>query len=91
MKGKKEIIDVIAQGAEISKKQAELALNTLIGLIGTELQEGEKFALQGIGTFEAVECPEHQDRNPQTGAAITIKAYKKPRFKASKTLKEALN
>jgi len=91
MKSKKEMIDVIAQGAEINKKQAEVALNVLLGMIVSELQAGESVTLQGVGVISVAESPERPGRNPKTGESIMIQACKKPKFKASKTLKDALN
>jgi len=88
---KSELIDVMAQHANLSKAEAGRALGALVKTIETSLKAGEPIALLGFGTFEVKARAERAGRNPQTGQAITIAAAKIPAFKAGKTLKDAVN
>jgi len=88
---KSELIDAIAQHANLSKADAGLALSGLIKTIETTLKAGDSVALVGFGTFGVKERAERVGRNPQTGQTITIAAAKTPAFKAGKTLKDAVN
>jgi DNA-binding protein HU-beta len=88
---KSELIEKIADGADISKAAAGRALEAFIGTITEELQTGEQVALVGFGTFTVRDRAARTGRNPQTGAAIEIAAAKVPGFKAGKALKYACN
>jgi DNA-binding protein HU-beta len=59
--------------------------------ITSALKKGDAVSLVGFGTFEVSQREERSGRNPATGAAITIKASKAPKFRAGKALKDALN
>ena len=85
---KTELIAAIADQAEISKKDAEAALNAFTGIVGDALKKGDKIQLVGFGTFEVSERSARTGRNPQTGETIKIKASKSPKFKAGKALKD---
>ena len=88
---KTELIVALAQKAEITKKDAEKAVNALIDVIGDALKAGEKVQLVGFGTFEAKERPARVARNPRTGEEIKIEASKTASFKVGKALKDSLN
>lgn len=88
---KNELIDRIAEKAEITKKDAGEALNAIVNVIADTLVDGENVQLAGFGTFEVREMAARTGRNPQTGEAIEIPASNKVAFKASKVLKEAVN
>ena len=88
---KAELIDKIADTAELSKAEASRALDGLISAITSALTKGEPVSLIGFGTFSVKERAERQGRNPQTGEPMKIKAAKVPAFKAGKTLKDAVN
>ena len=88
---KTELIAAIADQAEISKKDAEAALNAFTGTIGKALKKGDKVQLVGFGTFEVSKRSARKGRNPQTGETIKIKASKTPKFKAGKALKDMIN
>ena len=87
---KTDLVNVIAAEAELSKKQAEAAVNATIDAIANALKSGDKVQLIGFGTFEAKETEAKQGRNPKTGEPITIPAGKRISFKASKNLKEVV-
>ena len=87
---KTELISAMAEKAEISKKDAEKALNAFTNIVADTLVDGDKVSITGFGTFEVVERAERQGRNPATGETITIAASKSPKFKAGKALKDAV-
>ena len=88
---KKELIDQIAVDAEITKKEAETALESVLKGIETSLLEDGKITFVGFGTFEVTERAAREGRNPLTGEKMQIKASKAPKFKAGKALKDAVN
>ncbi len=88
---KKELVAAIAEKAEISKKDAEKALDAFVASVTAELKEGNKVQLVGFGTFEVSEREAREGRNPRTGETIKIEAVKAPKFKAGSALKDALN
>ena len=88
---KSELVDAIAAGADISKASAGRALDSMINAVTDSLQKGEQVSLVGFGTFSVKDRAARTGRNPQTGAAIQIKAAKVPAFKAGKALKDAVN
>ena len=88
---KSQLIDKIADGAEISKAAAGRALDSFIDAVSDALKEGDQVALVGFGTFAVRERAARTGRNPQTGQTIEIAAAKVPAFKAGKALKDAVN
>ncbi|MGZ8217934.1 HU family DNA-binding protein [Methylomagnum sp.] len=88
---KAELIDAIADSADLTKADAGRALDGMIDAITAALKKGETVSLVGFGSFAVKERAERQGRNPQTGDSITIAAAKIPSFKAGKALKDAVN
>ncbi|HAY61779.1 MAG: HU family DNA-binding protein [Acidaminococcaceae bacterium] len=88
---KKELIDVAAKEAELSKKDVEKALKALTGAIVAEVAKKGKVQLIGFGTFEARQRAARKGKNPQTKKEITIPAATVPAFKAGKAFKDAVN
>lgn len=88
---KSELIAAIAEHANLTKADANRGLDGIINSIETALKAGNSVALVGFGSFEVKERAERKGRNPQTGEEITIAAAKLPRFKAGKSLKDAVN
>lgn len=88
---KQELISVMAEKANLSKKDAEAALNAFVGAVEGALVKGEKVQLVGFGGFEVRERAARTGRNPQTGAEMKIEAAKIPAFKAGKALKDLIN
>lgn len=88
---KSELVAAIAAAADLSRKDAERALNAFTETVTEELKKGEKVQLVGFGTFEVSERAARTGRNPATGAAMMIGASKAPKFKAGKALKDAIN
>ena len=87
---KVELIAKVAADAELSKKDAEKAVNAVIEGITGALKAGDKVALVGFGTFETRDRPARKGRNPRTKEEITIPASTAPAFKAGKALKDAV-
>ena len=88
---KSELIDAIAEAADLPKASASRALDATIDAITTALKKGDAVSLVGFGTFAAKHRAERKGRNPANGLEITIKASIVPSFKAGKGLKDALN
>ena len=88
---KSELVDAIADGADISKSAAGRALDSALDAITTALQNGEQVSLIGFGTYSVKHRAARTGRNPQTGAEIEISAANVPSFKAGKALKDAVN
>lgn len=88
---KAELIDAVAEGADISKAAATRAVDTVIDQITATLKQGSQVTLVGFGTFSVKDRAARTGRNPRTGETINIPASKNPSFKAGKALKDAVN
>ncbi|KDN57611.1 MULTISPECIES: HU family DNA-binding protein [Exiguobacterium] len=87
---KTELIQAVAEKAEVSKKEATTVVEATFESITEALQNGEKIQLIGFGTFEVRERAARKGRNPRTKEDIEIPASKVPAFKAGKALKDAV-
>jgi DNA-binding protein HU-beta len=88
---KAELIEAMAESADISKAAAGRALDGMVDAVTKAMKEGDTLSLVGFGTFSVKERAAREGRNPQTGETITIKASRIPSFKAGKALKDAIN
>ena len=88
---KSELVDHVAEAADIPKAAAARAVDSVLEGISGSLSNGESVALVGFGTFLVRERAARAGRNPKTGDPIQIAAAKVPAFKAGKALKDALN
>ncbi|MHB1661988.1 MAG: HU family DNA-binding protein [bacterium] len=88
---KVELVDAIAKGSKLSKVDSEKALSSFVHAVTGALKKGDVVRMVGFGTFAVTNRAARKGRNPQTGKAIQIKASKSPKFKAGKTLKDAVN
>ena len=88
---KSELIDAIADSADISKAAAGRAIDAFVDSVTGALKDGDQVTLIGFGTFSVKDRAARTGRNPQTGAEIQIAAAKIPSFKAGKALKDAVN
>ena len=91
MAGKADIVDKIAAGVGLTKKQAGEALDAALSAIQGELTLGKRVQLPGFGSFSISHRKARTGRNPATGASIFIRASNNVRFKAGKALKESVN
>lgn len=87
---KTELVSVVSEKSEFSKKESAQIVDALFASIEEALAKGEKVQLIGFGTFEVRERAARKGRNPQTGAEIEIPASKVPAFKPGKALKDAV-
>ena len=88
---KTELIMAVAEKANISKKDADTAVNAVIDTIVETLAKDEKVQLVGFGTFEVRSRSERQGSDPRTNSPITIPASKVPAFKVGKAFKSAID
>ncbi|RIL28759.1 HU family DNA-binding protein [Staphylococcus equorum] len=87
---KTDLINAVAEQADLTKKEAGLAVDAVFESIQSSLSKGEKVQLIGFGNFEVRERAARKGRNQQTGKEIDIPASKVPAFKAGKALKDAV-
>ena len=88
---KSDLIDQIAEQADITKAAAGKALEAVTGGVTNALAAGGSVTLVGFGTFSVSDRAARDGRNPKTGETIKIAASKAAKFKAGKALKEAVN
>ncbi|MEE9160453.1 MAG: HU family DNA-binding protein [Desulfobacteria bacterium] len=88
---KADLIESIANSADLSKASAGRALDAAIESITKALKKGDTITLVGFGTFSVRNRKARMGRNPRTGEEIQIKASKVPGFKPGKALKDAIN
>jgi DNA-binding protein HU-beta len=88
---RQDLIDLIAEKADVKKVQADAALRAFEEAVTTELKKGGTVALVGFGTFEARKRKARTGLNPQTKEPVKIPAKTVPAFKAGKRLREAVN
>lgn len=88
---KTELIEHVANNADLSKAAAARALEATLSAVRQTLKKGGKVQLTGFGTFEVSKRAARTGRNPRTGETIKIKASKVPKFTPGKPLKDALN
>ena len=87
---KTQLIDLIAEKADLSKAQAKLALEATLEGVTDALKDGDQVQLIGFGTFKVNHRAARIGRNPQTGAEVQIAAANVPAFVSGKALKDAL-
>ena len=88
---KAELVEKVAESTQLTKKHAELIVNTVFDSIVQSLKEGEKIELRGFGSFRIRQRGPRTGRNPKTGAKVEVPSKRIPYFKPGKELKELLN
>ena len=88
---KAELVDFIAEKADLTKADASRALEAMMAGVAQGLKKEGKVTLVGFGTFTAKKRDARTGRNPQTGAEVKIPAHVVPGFKAGQKLKDSLN
>ncbi len=88
---KVELIAAVAAKTNMTKADAEKAVNAVMESVKETLVAGDKVQLVGFGTFEVGKRAERNCRNPKTGETMVVPATKAPKFKAGKALKDAVN
>ena len=87
---KQDFVDLIANKVGITKREAKESIDTLFEGITGALKKKKKVTFVGFGTFSTRKRKKRKGRNPRTGATITIKARRVPKFRAGKALKESI-
>jgi DNA-binding protein HU-beta len=87
---KTDLIAKTAAVSELNRKEAELAVNTVLNVLTEALAEGDKVQLVGFGSFEVKERPARVGRNPRTLEPVEIAASRSVVFHAGKALKDAV-
>ncbi len=90
MANKMDIVEKVAATIGCTKADAERAVQAMIDAITETLKRGEEVSVAGLGIFEAKMRAGRTGRNPRTGATIQIASMRVPKFRASKTLKDAV-
>ncbi len=88
---KAELVEEVARTAQLTKKHAELIVNTVFESIVTSLKDGDKIELRGFGSFRIRNRGPRIGRNPKTGAQVHVPSKRIPYFKPGKELKDLLN
>ena len=88
---KAELIEAVADGANLSKADAGRAVDAVVDAIAGTLKKGQQVSVVGFGTFSVKHRAARSGRNPRTGETISIPASNVPGFKAGKALKDAVN
>ena len=91
MKKKSELVAIIAERAELTKKKADEVLDIVVETVIEALKEGDSVALAGLGTLSVGDRAARNGRNPRTGEAIKIAASKCIKFRQSSKIKQELN
>jgi DNA-binding protein HU-beta len=84
---KREIVDLVARKAHLTKRASEEAVEVFLSEIGRVLSKGEKVVLSGFGTFRVISMRGKTVKIPKTDKMVTIKAHRSPRFTPGKKLK----
>ena len=87
---KQEFVDQVASSADLSKADADRAVNAVLETIQDSLKRGSEVNFTGFGKFTVAERGARQGVNPQTGQRIQIAASRVPRFSAGSQLKKAV-
>ncbi|OGG67193.1 DNA-binding protein HU [Candidatus Kaiserbacteria bacterium RIFCSPHIGHO2_02_FULL_59_21] len=90
MANKMDLVEKVAATIGCTKADGERAIEAVIDTITNTLKGGQEVSIAGLGIFEAKTRAGRTGRNPRTGETIQIKAMRVPKFRASKTLKDAI-
>jgi integration host factor subunit beta len=88
---KSELIEVLAQEANLTKGRAELVINTIFDAMVEALQRGEGIEIRGFGSFTVRQYKSYEGRNPRTGDTVHVSPKRLPFFKVGKDLRERVN
>ena len=88
---KADLVEEVAKHSDLSKKDAEIIVQTVLDSIVESLKSGQKIELRGFGSFRLRERISREGRNPKTGEKVFVPAKKVPYFKPGKELRELIN
>jgi DNA-binding protein HU-beta len=86
----KAVFEQLGETHALPKKQAHALLADFVVAMTTNLKQGNRIRMSGLGILEVKDRPARMGRNPATGEAIQVKASKKVAFRPAKELKEAI-
>ncbi len=87
---KSELVNQVARKTGLSRREAEVGVQTMLDSVAKELTKGGKVTLTGFGTFDVGKRKARSGVNPRTGSAISIPATKMPRFRPSRSMRETI-
>lgn len=88
---KGDFISYVADKNNWTKAKATETVDAFVNSVTSALGEGEEVAIMGFGKFSVKDYPATMGNDPRTGKKIPVKAYKQPKFKVGKNLKDACN
>ena len=88
---KAELVEEVANQSDLTKKDAEVIVQTVLDSITDSLQKGEKIELRGFGSFRIRHRNSRKGRNPKTGDSVSVPEKRVPFFKVGKRLRELVN
>ncbi|MBI4153490.1 HU family DNA-binding protein [Candidatus Woesebacteria bacterium] len=88
---KRELIDLVARKAHLTKRAANEAVEVFLSEVGRVLSKGEKVVLSGFGTFRVISMKGKTVKIPKTDKMVTIKPHRSPRFTSGKKLKRQVS
>lgn len=88
---KSELIELVAQEANLTRGRSELVINTLFDAMVEALQRDEGIEIRGFGSFTVRQYPGYEGRNPRTGDRVSVSPKRLPRFKVGKELRKRIN
>lgn len=88
---KKELIDLLAEAEDVSRRTAKKIVDAVFDRLSNALERGDRIEVRGLGSFKIKQYDGYQGRNPKTGEAVTIPPKKLPVFKAGKELRERVD
>ena len=88
---KADLVDDVANAAELTKKDAERLVEIVFDSIIQSLNQGEKIELRGFGSFRLRKREPRKGRNPKTGDKVDVPPKRVPYFKPGKELKDLIN
>ncbi|SDM36327.1 integration host factor subunit beta [Oryzisolibacter propanilivorax] len=83
--------ELAARFAQLTQRDAELAVKTILDAVGDALVRGHRIEIRGFGSFSVTRRPPRMGRNPRTGQAVPIPEKRVPHFKPGKALREAVD
>ncbi len=88
---KADLVEEVVKVSDLSKRDAEIVVNTLFQSIIEALQKDDKIELRGFGSFRVRRRRSRQGRNPKTGDRVEVPSKRIPYFKPGKELKDVIN
>lgn len=88
---KRQLIDLVARKAHLTKRASNEAIDVFLNEIGRALAKGEKVVISGFGTFYSIQMGKKTVKIPKTDKMVTIKAHRAPKFTAGKKLKRQVS